>query len=82
MNIESGRARINAGTERLDRTVEEMRKQHRSDVPQGELDGVVQNQTHPGFELLIEFVPSEPERQCEHQHEEDYVSREVPPPCR
>ena len=44
----TGRARIEAATERLDRTVAEMGEQHRTDVPQGEnmeVRDVVQHQT-------------------------------------
>ena len=41
MQTPKGRARIEAATERLDRTVEELGQQFREDVPQGEKRGDV-----------------------------------------
>ena len=72
----AGRARIEAATERLDRTVAEMEATHRTDVPQGEKE-LVQHQTPPAFETAFEFVLIE----LEHRRHDDHVSREVPPSC-
>ena len=65
-----------APTEKLDRTVAEMGKKHRTDVPQGEnADDVVQHQAPPAFETPVEFVPIDPE----HRRHDDHVSKEVSP---
>ena len=79
----AGQARIAAASERLDRTVRELGEQHRTDVPQGEKETVVQHQTPPAFETPVEFVPLEPRPQEFRDIIEDtvkeHVSREAPP---
>ena len=52
-----GKARIAQASERIDRTVAERGEMHRSDVPQGEKEDMVQHQTPPEFEDNVEFIP-------------------------
>ena len=80
VKTEGGRARIAAVTESLDRTFAEIREKHRTELPQGENEDMVQRQTPPEFEANVEFIPMEHDHQYNpeiiHRDHED-VSREV-----
>ena len=70
----TGKARIAAAAERLDRTVAEMGQQFRADAPQGEKDDVGRHL--PEQPPQLDFLPLD--RPVEHATEHE--SREVPPP--
>ena len=82
-STEAGRIRIGAATDRLDKTVEALGQQFRSDVPQGEnVADVVQHQPE---QTVPQFIPM-PAGQHEPVHQApsgdagvDFESREVPP---
>ena len=77
----AGRARLGAAAERLDKTVEELGQRFRTDVPQGEIEPVVQHQPEPVTPHFSqpEFLPMNGDDG--HVEVENHESGEVPPPA-
>ena len=83
----SGQKRTAAASDRLDKAVEELGQQHKTDVPQGEKLEVVQHQ--PTEQVIPQFLPILQSRSASNEaqpsvrldpSERFHESRKVPPP--